>query len=299
LIIQQAINHFQEALLPLVIKKGYVKLREFLHQKHPRKLIGFASAASEKSLVSVTTTSVEDSIWSPSALGMKVLDAADPRIAISRSEGEMDPYEGTFDDYLEMFIQFGYVFLFSAVYPLAAFWAIVNNVLEIRADAFKLCKVFQRPTPKRVKDIGAWQVAFELMGGIAVMTNCALLCLSPNLRAWAPMMTPAEWLLLFVVVEHVLLGLKLALRTLIPDTPAWVKIAMARLEYQSRQALKHEQSRKAKRQLTRRFKTLHIPRVKKSKSNLMPRADDTPELKRNTGITRRKNLVTAESMAHD
>ena len=29
-------------------------------------------------------------------------------------EGEMQNYEGTFDDYLELFLQFGYVFLFSS-----------------------------------------------------------------------------------------------------------------------------------------------------------------------------------------
>jgi anoctamin-10 len=57
-----------------------------------------------------------------------------------------------------MFIQFGYVFLFSSVYPMAAFWAVLNNILEIRADAFKLCCLYQRPMAKRVKDTGAWQV---------------------------------------------------------------------------------------------------------------------------------------------
>jgi anoctamin-10 len=57
-----------------------------------------------------------------------------------------------------MFIQFGYVFLFSSVYPMAAFWAVLNNVLEIRADAFKLCCLYQRPMGRRVKDTGAWQV---------------------------------------------------------------------------------------------------------------------------------------------
>lgn len=70
----------------------------------------------------------------------------------------MDDYTGTYDDYLEMFVQFGYVVLFSSAYPLAAFWAVINNILEIRADAFKLCTVFRRPMSKRVKDIGAWQV---------------------------------------------------------------------------------------------------------------------------------------------
>jgi len=75
---------------------------------------------------------------------------------------------------------------------------------------------------------------------MAVMTNCALLCLSPDLRALAPNPSPAEWLLLFVVIEHALIATKLALRQLIPDVPYPVKIALARLEYQSRKALKNE-----------------------------------------------------------
>ena len=67
-------------------------------------------------------------------------------------------YEDTFDDYLEMFIQYGYVILFSSAFPLAALCALLNNVIEIRSDAFKLCMHHQRPFGKRVKNIGIWQV---------------------------------------------------------------------------------------------------------------------------------------------
>lgn len=67
-------------------------------------------------------------------------------------------YEGTFEDYLEMFIQFGYVTLFSCAYPLAGFWALANNVWEIRGDAFKMCFVHQRPFGHRANSIGIWQV---------------------------------------------------------------------------------------------------------------------------------------------
>lgn len=76
-------------------------------------------------------------------------------------EGVMEEYQDTFDDYLELYIQFGYVFLFSSVYPVAAFWALLNNLVELRADAFKLCKLFRRPFMRKVKDIGAWQVVFH------------------------------------------------------------------------------------------------------------------------------------------
>lgn len=85
----------------------------------------------------------------------------DPRISCAIKEGEMEAYEGTYDDYLEMFIQFGYVLLFSSVYPIAAFWAVCNNVLEVRSDAFKLCMVYQRPMNRKVKDIGAWMVCYN------------------------------------------------------------------------------------------------------------------------------------------
>jgi anoctamin-8 len=67
-------------------------------------------------------------------------------------------YEGTFEDYLEMLVQFGYVTLFSSAFPLAALCAFLNNIIEIRSDAFKLCFTLQRPFGERVRDIGTWQV---------------------------------------------------------------------------------------------------------------------------------------------
>lgn len=52
-------------------------------------------------------------------------------------ESAKDVYE-TYDDYLELYIQFGYVVLFSSVSPFAAFWALLNNFFEIRLDAYKV-----------------------------------------------------------------------------------------------------------------------------------------------------------------
>jgi len=44
---------------------------------------------------------------------------------------------------------------------LAAVWALLNNVTEIRSDAFKMCKVFRRPFAETASDIGAWQVLLK------------------------------------------------------------------------------------------------------------------------------------------
>lgn len=73
--------------------------------------------------------------------------------------------QDTFQDYQEMFIQFGYVVLFSSAFPLAATCALINNVIEIRSDAFKLCTGLQRPFGQRVESIGQWQVSWGLVAG--------------------------------------------------------------------------------------------------------------------------------------
>lgn len=67
-------------------------------------------------------------------------------------------FQGTFDDYLELFLQFGYVSLFSCVYPLAAVFAVLNNITEIYSDALKMCRVYKRPFAEPTANIGVWQV---------------------------------------------------------------------------------------------------------------------------------------------
>lgn len=51
-------------------------------------------------------------------------------------------------------IQFGFVSLFVASFPLAPLFALLNNVIEIRLDAKKLVTELRRPVAARAKDIG-------------------------------------------------------------------------------------------------------------------------------------------------
>lgn len=62
-----------------------------------------------------------------------------------------------------MTIQLGYVILFSSAFPPAALCALLNNLIEIRSDAFKLAYVCQRPFGQRVPNIGTWQVRLNLI----------------------------------------------------------------------------------------------------------------------------------------
>uniref|UniRef100_A0A2R8ZC69 Anoctamin n=1 Tax=Pan paniscus TaxID=9597 RepID=A0A2R8ZC69_PANPA len=154
-------------------------------------------------------------------------------------EKEMGTYLGTFDDYLELFLQFGYVSLFSCVYPLAAAFAVLNNFTEVNSDALK-CRVFKRPFSEPSANIGVWQLAFETMSVISVVTNCALIGMSPQVNAVFPE-SKADLILIVVAVEHALLALKFILAFAIPDKPRHIQMKLARLEFESLEALKQQQ----------------------------------------------------------
>ncbi|KFO55717.1 Anoctamin-8, partial [Corvus brachyrhynchos] len=116
-------------------------------------------------------------------------------------ESCMKKYEDTFQDYQEMFIQFGYVVLFSSAFPLAAMCALVNNVIEIRSDAFKLCTGLQRPFGQRVQSIGQWQKVMEAMGVLAIVVNCYLIAQCGQLQRLFPGLSPEGAIVSVVVLE--------------------------------------------------------------------------------------------------
>ncbi|XP_070496668.1 anoctamin-10 isoform X4 [Chironomus tepperi] len=189
-------------------------------------------------------------------LNIQQLDDDDPRIKQNIRESAKDEYN-TYDDYLELYIQFGYVVLFSSVAPFAAFWALFNNFFEIRLDAYKLCKTFRRPFARRAKNTGAWQLAFEVLACLSIMSNCGILYLSPQVREITDGMSTELKLIIIVALEHFLLLLAWIIHKAIPDRPSWVRIALARNDYESKQALKRESVQRTKNVLFRRFKSFH------------------------------------------
>lgn len=68
--------------------------------------------------------------------------------------------------------------MFAVAFPLAPLCALLNNVAEIRVDAFKLCKSSQRPAHEVRSSIGTWYYALEGMAVLSVLTNCAILGLT-------------------------------------------------------------------------------------------------------------------------
>ncbi|KAL5010642.1 hypothetical protein ScPMuIL_012947 [Solemya velum] len=72
------------------------------------------------------------------------------------------PALGLFDEYLEMVIQYGFVTVFVAAFPLAPLFAFLNNVIEIRLDAYKFVTQWRRPFAARAEDIGKFFLILKI-----------------------------------------------------------------------------------------------------------------------------------------
>ncbi|KII87096.1 hypothetical protein PLICRDRAFT_176887 [Plicaturopsis crispa FD-325 SS-3] len=93
-----------------------------------------------------------------------------------RSEVALPEYT-LFGDYSEMVTQFGYVVLWSTIWPLAPVMACVNNFFELRSDAFKITVHQRRPVPTRTDSIGPWLDTLSFLAWLGALTNSALVFL--------------------------------------------------------------------------------------------------------------------------
>ncbi|XP_066936321.1 anoctamin-7-like isoform X2 [Clytia hemisphaerica] len=93
---------------------------------------------------------------------------------------ELVENEGLFDEYLEMVIQFGFITIFVAAFPLAPFFALANNIFEIRIDSNKLICESRRPIADRAQDLGIWYNILDAVAKIAVISNAFLIAFTSN-----------------------------------------------------------------------------------------------------------------------
>ncbi|KAM4572661.1 anoctamin-3 isoform 2-T2 [Odontesthes bonariensis] len=87
---------------------------------------------------------------------------------------------GLVDEYLEMVLQFGFTTIFVAAFPLAPLLALLNNIIEIRLDAYKFVTQWRRPMPARATDIGIWHGILEGIGVLAVITNAFVIAITSD-----------------------------------------------------------------------------------------------------------------------
>ncbi|CAH8550097.1 unnamed protein product [Schistosoma curassoni] len=128
-------------------------------------------------------------------------NSEETRITPAEREATLLRYEDPTDDFLEMFIQFGYVSMFTGIFPLAGLLAFMNNVIEIRGDAYKLSTSYQRPFGQFANSIGIWQLALDVVSYIAVIVNIALLGISGTVQRLFPNLSASQLIIFLVLIE--------------------------------------------------------------------------------------------------
>lgn len=200
----QVVNFAMETIVPYIKRRGFNKYQQMKTERAAKK--GGASP------------------------GSTVQDVPEEAQFLTRvrNEAELDVYDVA-TDLREMVVQYGYLALFSVVWPLTPISFIINNWIELRSDAVKICVEMQRPTPLRADTIGPWLDSLGFLAWLGSITSAAVVYLFSN-DGIGPDGTPSTikgWGLLLSIFfsEHlyvlVRMGVRLAISKI--DSPGMQK----------------------------------------------------------------------------
>lgn len=197
----QIVNFAMEVVVPYLKRQGFIKFKQMQSERAAKSGVTRPSAAAD--------------------------DPAEEKefLARVRSEAELDVYN-VYDDLREMVVQFGYLALFSVVWPLVPVSFLINNWIELRADAVKIAVEMRRPTPERADTIGPWLNALSFITWVGSISMAALVYLFSN-DGLGPDGNPSDikgWGLLLAIFfsEHLYLGTRWLVATAISkiDSPS-------------------------------------------------------------------------------
>jgi len=152
------------------------------------------------------------------------------KIPKHEKQNQLSSFEGTIDDYSEMIIQYGYITLFAAAFPLAPLLALFNNVIEMHTDSFKWLTSYNKPFHRATDDIGIWYDILEVLGVVAVITNCLMIAFTfENLYDVSQSLFVV--FVSIVILEHIVLFGKYLASRLIPDMPPAMRKQIAKQHY--------------------------------------------------------------------
>lgn len=135
-------------------------------------------------------------------------------------------------------IQYGYVTLFAAAFPLGTAFNYIFLFFERRSDAYKIETLCRRPLPRECSDIGIWDDLMKLIGFMSIFTNIFLISFG-TYHSPTPLQPPASCsnFEYFIRVEHVLIFTIIAIRMTFSSMPKWVGVFLQRYEHRERTAL--------------------------------------------------------------
>lgn len=137
-----------------------------------------------------------------------------------------------FDDYLEIVLEFGCMTLFAECFPFAPIFVLIVNNIEIRSDILKLSTIFKRPHYFRKRNIGSWHLIIQILSTLSIFTNMLFTFLfSSNEIGFKVYLDESNNIFHFFVMEHIVFIIIILIRISISSTSGWVKLFLARREY--------------------------------------------------------------------
>ncbi|GAB1601591.1 hypothetical protein Ahia01_000437500, partial [Argonauta hians] len=143
----------------------------------------------------------------------------------------------TLEEFTEKMIQYGYLMLFAASFPLAPLIALITNFIDVRVDAKRLLWVYRRPIAFISQDIGMWYPILRFINTVGVISNAFLIAFTSH-RTENYSIADRLWVV--ILFEHVVYGVKLFIELVIPDTTAYVKMVRRLNKLKVSERLKNE-----------------------------------------------------------
>ncbi|KAM5342134.1 hypothetical protein ACJ41O_015165 [Fusarium nematophilum] len=94
-------------------------------------------------------------------------------LARVRNEATLPGYNVQ-EDISEIVLQFGYLALFSPVWPIIPIGFLINNWIELRSDFAKISLEHQRPAPVRSDGIGPWIYSLEALTWLGSISTASI-----------------------------------------------------------------------------------------------------------------------------
>lgn len=144
--------------------------------------------------------------------------------------------------YAEGIIQFGMITFFAGSFTLAPLFSLISNTLEIAIKLNQINRFERRRVAQGASGVGYWVWVMEVFAIICVPINVAIMYftgevfyyfdeegkrtheVSSSYQEWLTEYNPEWWtpmgtLLVAVLIEHAVLGLKIIIASIIPDVP--------------------------------------------------------------------------------
>ncbi|KDO22470.1 hypothetical protein SPRG_12753 [Saprolegnia parasitica CBS 223.65] len=164
-----------------------------------------------------------------------------------------DPYE----DYHCAAVQFGFVVMFSMLWPLMPLACLGINALKWRADGVRLVRTLQRPFPRKANGIGEWYVVLVVLACVGVVVYTALVfvstgaaeffvpeCAETMVLGGAFRFGPSfacfsltARIVMVLVTEHLLFVLIWIFWKTVGSVPRWLALEWQRQEYSFKRSL--------------------------------------------------------------